>query len=424
MCQYVIIEKSPALKGEILLSGAKNSVLVIMTSTLLASGKSKLYNVPISDDVYQMINLLTSLGAKINLNEQENSVEIDTTNVDKWTVSPENMKKMRASILVMGPLLARFGKADVALPGGCVLGARPIDFHLKGFAKMGVTIEFFEEFIKASAPQKLKAEKIVFEYPSVGATENILMAATLTKGKTTILNAALEPEIFDLISILTKMGAKIKILPPATIEIEGVDQLKSVEHEILSDRLEAGSILLAAAVTGGTVKLPNAPGNFMDLFLDKLSEMGHTISVEKNGAIDFKATKTPKAVSFKTMPYPGFPTDLQAPMLAAQCLASGTSTICETVYESRLIHINELQKMGAQISLNGQTAVVKGVDALYGANVIASDIRASAALVIAGLAAHGQTIMTGVHHLKRGYQNFDQKLASLGAKIKMEDSVS
>jgi UDP-N-acetylglucosamine 1-carboxyvinyltransferase len=420
--QYVIIEQSPPLQGTATLVGAKNAVLVIMASLILTSGKSRLKNVPASDDVHQMIMLLRELGAKVEFDAANQELSVDTSTLNGYTVGPESMKKMRASILVMGPLLARFGKAHVALPGGCVLGARPIDFHLKAFAKMGVRIETVQEYVKADTTE-LSSSRIVLEYPSVGATENILMAAVLTQGTTTLINAALEPEVLDLIAILIKMGATINILPPATIEIVGSPHgLRPVEHSVMPDRLEAGSLILAAAMTRGSVTIPDAPAYALDVFLEKLVEMGHEVEVGSNGVgVAFRASTNPRAVSLKTMPYPGFPTDLQAPMLAVLALASGTSIIQETVYENRLLHVRELQKMGAQIAIDGQSATINGVDGLYGAHVIATDIRASAALVIAGLAAEGRTHMTGIHHLTRGYQGFIDKLVKLGAKISIND---
>ena len=318
----------------------------------------------------------------------------------------------------MGPLLARYGKADIALPGGCVLGARPIDYHLKAFTKMGAQIYMMHDALHATASH-LRAQRFILEYPSVGATENIMMAAALIPGVTTIVNAALEPEVLDLITVLRKMGARITISEPAALIIEGVSELKPLEHAIMPDRLEAGTLLLAAAITKGNISMPHMHAGSLELVLEKLDEMGHSISIGNNGVgITFAAAENPRAVSFKTMPYPGFPTDLQAPMMAALCLAAGESVIHETVYENRLMHIRELQKMGAHISQNGTTAVIKGVDALYGTQVIATDIRASAALVIAGLVAEGQTIMSGVHHLKRGYNKLEDKIARLGGKVR------
>lgn len=416
---YIAIEQSSRLSGSMELIGAKNAVLVIISSLLLTRGKSRLTNVPASDDVLQMIKLMQTLGAQVFFYPQEHVLEIDTSTVNKWQVGADIMKRMRASILAMGPLLARFGKADVALPGGCAIGERPIDYHLKNFKKMGVTFDECSDYVSARA-ELLHANRIVLEYPSVGATENVLMAATLTDGTTTIINAALEPEVLDLITILRKMGAKITIEAPATISIEGVTVLQPVEHAIIPDRLEAGALLLAAAITGGTLTLPQAHAYSMDVFLMKLEEMGHEITVGHQGiGITLKATKHPKAVSFKTAPYPGFPTDLQAPLMAALCLAEGESVVEETVFENRLLHVRELQKMGAQIKVDHNKAFIHGVDKLYGAAVIATDIRASCALVLAGLAAQGSTIMTGIHHWTRGYEGLEQKLTLLGASVKL-----
>lgn len=414
---FLQIEQSLNLEGEVALVGAKNAVLVIMASMLLTSGKSCLKNVPASSDVLQMITLLEQLGAVVFFDQETHTLEIDTTPVNKWCVSSDIMKKMRASILVMGPLLARFGRADIALPGGCAIGARPVDYHLKNFVKMGVAIEERGEFLHAQTDAMIP-KKLVLEYPSVGATENLVMAATLTRGTTQIINAALEPEVLDLISVLQKMGAKITILPPAMIEIEGVEDLHPVEHTIIPDRLEAGALLLAAAITGGTISIPNAPVTSLDLFLFKLEEMGHFIKTDASGmGVTLQAIKNPRAVSFKTGPFPGFPTDLQAPMMAVQCLAEGTSVIEETVFENRFLHVRELQKMGALISVEHNKAVVKGVDALYGATVIATDIRGSCAMVLAALAAKGTTTMSALHHWRRGYESLDKKLALLGARI-------
>ena len=421
---YIAIEQSSGLQGTLELVGAKNAVLVIIASLLLTQGKSRLTNVPASDDVMQMIKLLQSLGAEVFFYPQEHLLEVDTSTVTKFQVSADIMKKMRASILVMGPLLARFGKADIALPGGCVIGTRPIDYHLKNFKKMGAIIEECGDFLTARA-DLLHAQRIVLEYPSVGATENIMMTATLTPGTTSIINAALEPEVFDLISILKKMGAKISVEAPATIHIEGVASLQPVDHAIIPDRLEAGALLLAAAITGGTIHLPQAHAYSMDVFLMKLEEMGHELIIGAQGiGITLKATQEPRATSFKTAPYPGFPTDLQAPFMAALCLAQGTSIVEETVFENRLLHVRELQKMGAQIKVEHNKAIVTGVDKLYGASVIATDIRASCSLVLAGMVAEGSTIMTGIHHWTRGYEGLEHKLTALGGKVTLYNEES
>jgi UDP-N-acetylglucosamine 1-carboxyvinyltransferase len=416
--ESLIISTSPALSGEVLLSGAKNAVLPIIASLILTSGVSTLSNVPASHDVYQMIELLKNLGAQIHFDAQAGVLVVDTRMLNDFSVSPEIMNKMRASVLVMGSLLARFKKARIALPGGCLIGTRPIDYHLRAFKKMGAIVELEGEALTASA-EKLIAQRFILEYPSVGATENILMAATGASGVTEIINAALEPEVFDLIDVLIKMGAKITVKAPATIIIEGGRALVSVQHSIMHDRLEAGTLMLAAAVTKGEVSLPDAPAYCMEVFISKLEEMGHTILIGKDGkGLRFKATANPRAVSFKTMPYPGFPTDLQAPMMTAQVLALGTSTIVETVFENRFLHVPDLNRMGAHIVVNGATAVVTGVDELYGKNVVASDIRGGAALLIAGLAAQGETVISGLHHLRRGHDAIESKLIALGALIK------
>lgn len=412
------IQKSQPLNGTTHVAGAKNAVLTIIASLILTHGKSTLRNVPNLSDVHQMIRLLSELGAEVEFNTETNVLTVDTTNLNKYQVNPEIMNKMRASILVMGPLLARFQKANVALPGGCVLGKRPIDFHLKGFEKMGVFTEEYENFLSAFvSPHAFQDQdrRILFEYPSVGATENIMMFATMLPGTTTIVNAAIEPEVLDLIDVLQKMGARVECGHGLFITITGVGELKPVEHTIIPDRIEAGSLLLAAAITGGQIHIPNARPDHMDMFLEKLREMGHTIQTD-NG-IFFKATNRPRAVNFKTQPYPGFPTDLQAPMIAALCLANGTSEIEETVFDNRLTHTQELQKMGAQITVQNNKAIIRGVEALYGCEVIATDIRASCALVLAGFAAQGSTKMTGLHHWKRGYDNLEHKLSGLGGSI-------
>ena len=413
------VKQSLGLKGQVELVGAKNAVLVIMASLLLTSGKSKLKNVPRSSDVMHMILLLQQLGAKVVFDQENHILEVDTIGVGKWEVSSSIMKKMRASVLVMGPLLARFGRAHIALPGGCVIGVRPIDYHVKNFEKLGVSIVIEGDFLNAQV-DNLKPHRLVLEYPSIGATENILMIATLARGTTKIINASLEPEVLDLIAVLQKMGAKITIHPPASLEIEGVEDLMPIEHEIIMDRLEAGALLFAAAITGGKINLPQAPAYALDVLLLKLDQMGHTIEIGRNGCgIKLRATQSPRAVSFKTGPYPSFPTDLQAPMMVLQCLASGTSVIEETVFENRLLHVHELQKMGAQIKVEYNKAVITGVEQLYGAQVIATDIRASCALVLAGLAAEGMTIMSGMQHWRRGYESLEKKLALLGANIEV-----
>jgi len=418
---YIFVKKSQPLEGITTLNGAKNAVLVIIASLILTKGKSTLENVPNNADVSHMIKLLEDLGAIVEFDIKHSKLTVDTTGISSYEVKPEVMNKMRASILVMGPLLARFGYAKVALPGGCLLGARPINFHLKGFAQLGVAIAEEGPFLFAKAQNFPSNSRIIFEYPSVGATENIMMMAALSNGETTIINAALEPEVLDLIDVLKKMGGNIKIKEGSVLVITGSNKLNPISHTIVPDRLEAGTLLLAAAATGGSITISNARPEHMDVFLEKLKEMGHSVLTrfddQKIRGISLKATRYPQAINFKTGPYPGFPTDLQAPTMAALCLADGISTIEETVFENRMIHTTQLQKMGAQITADNTKAIIRGVDELYGCEVIASDIRASCALVIAGLCSFGSTKITGIHHWNRGYDRLENKINKLGGSI-------
>ncbi len=414
---YLSVTQSLGLEGEVGLAGAKNATLVIMTSLILTAGRSVLRNVPASDDVFHMIQLLQGLGAQAVFNTETNVLEVDTTDLSGYSVAPELMKMMRASVLVMGPLLARFGKAEIGFPGGDVIGARPIDYHIKNFQKMGVDVHEQPDLLVARV-RRLQCRNLLLEYPSVGATENLIMLATLTGGTTKIINAALEPEVFDLIAILKQMGARIDTEMPATIVITGVEKLHPVDYTIMYDRMEAGALLTAAAMTGGYVHIPQAPAHLMGMFLMKLQEMGHTVLIGKDGVgVKVKATKNPRAVSIKTGPYPAFPTDLQASMMALLTTAQGVSVIKETVFENRFMHGREMTKMGAQIDVQHDVATIRGVEELYGTHVIASDIRASCALVLAGMKAIGETTISGVYHWKRGYEHLEEKLRSLGASI-------
>lgn len=426
---YIEIRKSPPLSGTVDVNGAKNAVLVIMTSLILTNGTSVLENVPNIADVRLMITLLQDLGARVTYNAAAKTLTVDTTSICRYEIKPEIMNKIRASILVMGPLLARFGKTKVALPGGDLIGARPINYHLEGFKKLGAITEQQDTAIVATLKPTNELPtytRIMLEYPSVGATENLLMFACLAKGETFIINAALEPEVLDLIDILKQMGANIEILPASIIRIKGVNTLHPVTHAIIPDRLEVGALVLAAAITGGNITIPNARPDHLDMFIEKLREMGHDVitsidpkhNVIKPG-ITFKACKHPQAVNIKTGPYPAFPTDLQPSMMAILCTAQGTSIIEETVYENRMLHAKELGKLGAQITVEGSKATIRGVDALYGSEVIASDIRASCALMLLGLVAFEQTKMTGLHHWKRGYDNLEEKIRSLGGLIEV-----
>jgi len=415
----ILVKQSLALRGEVDLSGAKNAVLVIMMSLLLAPGKSILKNVPWLDDVFVVIDILKLLGVEVVMHEALGILEIDTTHAQEQELPLYLMEKARASVLAVGPLLARFKKVRFALPGGCTIGARPIDFHLKNFKKMGVEFDRIEDVLIGHT-KELKSNRFVLEYPSVGTTENILMAAVLTPGISSIINAALEPEVLDLIAILSKMGAKISLSYPAMIIIEGVEKLDPVEYFVMYDRLEAGALLLAGAITGGDVFLPQAMPDVMEIFLVKLEEMGHEIryQIGKPG-IRVIGSQNPLAVSFKTGPYPGFPTDLQSLMLAAQTVATGKSTVAETVFENRFMIVPELQKFGARVTASGHCGFVEGVTSLQGTTVQATDLRASCALALVGFVAEGVTEIKGLHHWRRGYHNVDQKLRSLGADIQL-----
>lgn len=419
---YIRVKQSGPLEGKVSLSGAKNAVLVIMSSLLLTSGKSVLKNVPALSDVHQMIGILKSLGAQIQFDEEHNILEVDTLTLQHNEIAQECVKKFRASLLVLGPLLARFSEVKLALPGGDEIGKRPIDYHIKNFIKMGAQVYLEDDFLYAQSAG-LKNQKIVLDYPSVGATENLMMALTLVPGESWIINAALEPEVLDLIQVLQKMGAQVEIMPPAMIKITGVTALKPIEHTVMFDRLEAGSLLTAGALSKGDVYLPDAQTYHMDLFLMKLEEMGNKIEIGKDGiGVRIKGAKKQRSVSFKTAPYPGFATDLQPLMMVAQTTTFGVSEIVETVFENRFLHAPELNKMGAQIHATGHFAKVTGVKELHGAEVIATDIRAACALALAGIVAEGQTTIDGLSHWKRGYETLDDKLRSLGASIDLVES--
>lgn len=414
---FILVKKSVPLTGEVLVSGAKNAALPIMASLVLTSGVSVLKNVPHLTDIESMVHLLEQLGAVIHADYAAGILTVDTTHINRWHVSEEIMQKTRASIVILGPLLARFNKADVAFPGGDAIGARPIDYHLKNFKKMGAVITQQENIISLKA-EKLTAQRFVLDYPSVGATQNILMATVLVPGVSHIVNAAIEPEVMDLIQILQKMGAQISLEYPATIKVIGVEKLHAVTYEIMPDRLEAGALLIAAAITGGDISLPNACAQDMELFLMKLEEMGHKVEISAQGGVRLIACKNPQAVSFKTAPYPGIATDLQPLMMIAQAVAQGKSEAIETVFENRFLHVPYLQLMGARMEVLGShKALVTGVKKLQGATVIATDIRASCALVLAGFVADGTTRVFGVSHWWRGYESLDRKLRALGAEI-------
>ncbi len=414
------IERSLPLEGTVALEGAKNAVLVIMASLILTKGISVLRRVPPSTDVFHMIRILESLGIRILFDSATRSMIVDTRACSAdLPIDSAAMGKLRASTLILGPLLARFGHAQIRYPGGDDIGKRPIDMHCKAFESMGAVITATADGITATRRHgELNPADIVLAYPSVGATENSMMAAALTKGRTRIFNAAMEPEIMDLAAVLRKMGATILCELPGIISIEGVEHATAIEHEIMFDRLEAGTFLLAAAITGGTITVKQAPVEHMTVFLAALQDMGHRIEVSAEGDLQLYGTRNARATSIRTMPYPGFPTDLQGPMLVAQLVAQGSATIHETVYERRFGHVHELQRMGAQITILGDfQVVVQGGSTLRGTQVIAGDIRAAAALTLAGLVAEGRTTLFGLEHIKRGYVDFAQKLQALGAPI-------
>ncbi|NWF88888.1 MAG: UDP-N-acetylglucosamine 1-carboxyvinyltransferase [Ignavibacteriaceae bacterium] len=409
-----IITGGNILKGKTEASGAKNASLALMPATLLASGKSLLKNTPKLNDVFTMIKLLKHLGVESNFSGTE--LELDTKNINEFVAPYEHVKKMRASVYVLGPLLTRFGYAKVSLPGGCAWGPRPINLHLESMKKMGADIELTEGYIVAKA-KKLNGAKINFDISSVGATGNVLMAAVLAKGTTIISNAALEPEITNLVEYLVKMGAKIEGKNTSTLIIEGVEQLHSAETETISDRIEAGTILVAAAITKGKVLIEKIEPKLLTALLLKLEDSGCKINIFES-AIEVDATDIQiKPTNISTAPFPGFPTDMQAQWTAYMTLAQGVSTVTDAIYLDRFMHVPELVRLGADIIVKENNAVIKGVKELKGAKVMSTDLRASACLVLAGLAAKGKTEVLRVYHLDRGYQRIEEKLMNLGASI-------
>lgn len=420
MAKY-IVEKSGPLKGEVQISGAKNAVLPLMAAALLAEEECVIRDVPRLRDVALMKEILTSLGSKIEELE-ENIVSIHTEDILSTEAEFELVNKMRASILVMGPLLARKGRARIPLPGGCAIGARPIDLHLKGFEALGAELVMGDNYVEAVAgPQGLIGETIYLDFPSVGATENIMMAAVLANGTTYIENAAEEPEIVDLANFLNKMGAKIKGAGTDTIKIEGVEYLKGAKHTVIPDRIEAGTFMLAAAITKGAVHICNAVPDHLKPVIAKLRECGVRIEVGDDDLIVRGDLGPQVATDIKTLPYPGFPTDIQSPFMAYLTTVEGASTVIETVFENRFMHVSQLGKMGASIETAGNKANIKGNAHLRGCQVMATDLRAGAALVLAGLVAEGKTEISEIYHIERGYEKFIEKFESLGAKITRVD---
>jgi len=414
MDKLLIFGRRP-LKGEVTISGAKNATLPIMASTLLAQGIHTLKRIPQLRDVFTMVELIRRMGGKIDF--KEGMCRIDTTKINKFEASYDLVKTMRASVLVLGPLVARFGKAKVSLPGGCAIGARPVNLHINGLEKMGAKISLEEGYIIAKA-QRLKGAKIYFDIPTVTGTENLMMAATLAKGITVIENCAKEPEVVDLANYLISMGAKIKGAGTSIIEIEGVDELIPPEsYEVIPDRIEASTFMAIAGACGGDIILKGCKTEHLEAVISKMKDAGLVFKETSDGLRVIGPQKL-QAVDIKTMPYPGFPTDMQAQFMTMMSIANGTSVIKETIFENRFMHVAELRRMGADITVEGNTATVRGVKKLKGAPVMATDLRASASLVIAGLIAEGQTVIDRIYHLDRGYEGLDKKLIKLGAKIK------
>jgi UDP-N-acetylglucosamine 1-carboxyvinyltransferase len=419
--EKIIVRGGKRLSGTVKVEGAKNAVLPVIAATLLASdGKSIIRDVPTLSDVYTINQVLRSLNAEVEF--KNNTIVVDASRELKIEAPFEYVRKMRASVLVMGSLLARNGRARVALPGGCAIGSRPIDQHLKGFEAMGAKVKVGNGFIEAEAPEGLHGAKIYLDFPSVGATENIMMAAVLANGLTTIENVAKEPEIVDLANFLNKMGAKVKGAGTGTIKIEGVKMLFGADHNIIPDRIEAGTFMVASAITGGNVLVKGAVPEHLSSLIAKMQEMGVIIEEEADG-IRVIGPEMLKAVDIKTMPHPGFPTDMQSQMMALLLRAEGTSMITETVFENRFMHVEEFRRMNAQIKIDGRSVIMNGPSNLQGAEVAATDLRAAASLILTGLVADGITRVTELKHLDRGYVDFHDKLAGLGADIERVNEV-
>lgn len=412
----IVVKSGEALRGTVRIEGAKNAVLPVLAAGLIASeGKSKIYDVPELEDVYTINQVIRELNADVIF--KNNRVEIDATK-ELLTEAPSDfVRQMRASILVAGPLLARYGHAKVALPGGCAIGSRPIDLHLKGFEAMGAKVEFGNGFVELTSDGRLQGNTVYLDVASVGATENIMMAATLAEGTTIIENCAKEPEIVDLANYLSKMGANIVGAGTETIRIKGVEKLHGAEHTIIPDRVEAGTFMVAAAVTGGDVLIENVVCEHLRPVTAKLREMGVEITEDDNTIRVIGPDKL-KATDIKTLPHPGFPTDMQSQMMVAMMQAEGTSILTETVFENRFMHVEEFRRMNAHIKIEGRSVIIEGMNQLQGAQVQATDLRAAAALILAGLCAEGMTEVTELRHLDRGYVDFAGKLKQLGANIK------
>ena len=421
--EQLVIHGGNPLRGRVKIGGAKNAVLPIIAAALLGSrGVSVLDDVPALEDVYTISSVLRSLGVKADYAAKEHRLTIDASRIETVSAPYELVRKMRASFLIMGPLLAREGHAEISLPGGCAIGTRPIDLHLKGFEALGAQIDITQGAIHASAPHGLKGARIYFDFPSVGATENVMMAASCAEGQTILENPALEPEIVDLANYLNVMGAHIRGAGTNQIKIDGVPGLKAAGYTIIPDRIEAGTYMVAAAMTGGDVFIENAISEHLKPVVAKLTEAGAQIEEDIAG-IRVRADGSMKAIDLKTLPYPGFPTDMQAQFMAMLAVAEGTSVVTETVFENRFMHVDELVRMGAQIRVDGRTATVEGGRVLKGAAVRATDLRAGAAMVLAGLVAEGETRVGYIHHIDRGYDDLVAKLVALGADIRRTEGI-
>ena len=420
--EQLVIHGGRPLCGRVKIGGAKNAVLPIIAAALLGSrGVSVLDDVPALEDVYTISAVLRSLGVSADYAAAEHRLKIDATRIGTTSAPYELVRKMRASFLIMGPLLAREGRAEISLPGGCAIGTRPIDLHLKGFEALGAQVDITQGAIHASAPNGLKGANIYFDFPSVGATENVMMAASCAEGQTILENPAMEPEIVDLANYLNGMGAHIRGAGTNRIKIDGVPGLSAADYTIIPDRIEAGTYMVAAAMTRGDVYIENAISEHLKPVVAKLQEAGAMIEESIEG-IRVRAEQPMRAIDLKTMPYPGFPTDMQAQFMAMLAVAEGTSTVTETVFENRFMHVEELVRMGAQIRVDGRTATVEGTAALHGAPVRATDLRAGAAMVLAGLVTEGETRVGYIHHIDRGYDDLVAKLVALGADIERREA--
>jgi UDP-N-acetylglucosamine 1-carboxyvinyltransferase len=409
----LVVNHSMNLKGDIRVSGAKNAALPIVCASLLTADNLKLTNVPQLKDIFTLEKLLGGMGVKINFSGDV--MQFDASNVTSLIAPYDLVKTMRASVLVLGPLLARFGYAEVSLPGGCAIGARPVDQHIKGLEAMGAEIVIEHGYIKAKAA-RLKGARIIMDMVTVTGTENLLMAAVLADGITTLENSAREPEVTDLAHCLIKMGAKIDGVGTDTLVVTGVDKLHGAEHAIVADRIEAGTFAVAAALTQGDLTLTKARPETMGAIIEKLIKVGAAVT-EGNDFLRVVMNKRPQAVEIKTLPYPAFPTDMQAQFMTLNCVAEGSARLVETIFENRYMHVPELCRMGAKIDVDGNTAFVHGVETLYGAEVMATDLRASASLVLAGMYAQGETVVDRIYHLDRGYEHIEDKLNNVGANI-------